>query len=329
MAGMTTGNTGVLIRSQIWSDQLKDVLKDELAAMKYVNWISFNDGTTMNIPSIGDLDAYDYSEDTAIEYTPMDVGNFQFSITEYKASGTYITTKARQDLHYAAQLEAAFLPAQSRAIMVQMETFLLKQGQPGTSGGQTVAATNQINGADHRWVASDTVNSVRTLGLKDFAKARYVLKKANVPDTNLIAMVDPSFEYTFNTQTNFVNVSNNKAYEGIVRDGIATGMRFLANIYGFDVYMSNYLPLCGTNQTGTAETISTVASAANSVVSLFFSADASVKPWIGAIKQQPKVDGEYNKDFQREEYVTTARYGAKLYRPENLVSVLSSPNVIV
>ena len=42
----------------------------------------------------------------------------------------------------------------------------------------------------------------------------------------------------------------------------------------------------------------------------------------------PNVDSEYNKDFQRDEYVTTARYGVKLFRPENLVTVLSDPSVV-
>ena len=328
MAGETTANTQVLIRSQIWSEQLKDVLIDELEANKYINWIDFKDGTVLNIPSLGDLDSYDYVEDTAIEYTPMALGNFQFSVNQYKASATYITNKARQDLHYAAQLEAQFLPKEERAIMVAVETYSLKQGQPGTPNGQTANSTNAINGADHRWVGTDTANGVRTLGMKDFAKARYALKKANVPDTNLIAMVDPSFEYYFNTQAGFLNVTYNQAYEGIVSKGVATGMRFLANIFGFDVYMSNYLP-----QITAAETIASggVSSTApvGSVASLFFSADSAVKPWIGAWRQMPKVDGEYNKDFQREEYVTTARYDVALYRPENFITVLGSTNVIV
>lgn len=324
MSGMDTSNTAVLIRSQIWSEQLKEVLRDELEAMKYVNWIDFKDGTTINIPSIGDLDAYDYVEDTAIEYTPMALGNFQFSVNQYKASAIYITTKARQDLHYAAQLEAAFLPNQERAIMVSVENHVLKQGQPGTPNGQTAGSANKINGADHRWVGMDVANSVQTVGMKDFAKARYSLKKANVPDANLIAIVDPAFEYYFNTTAGFMNVVNNPRYEGIISEGVATGMRFLANIYGFDVYMSNYLPVVAAS-----ETINTVASGANATANLFFSADSSVKPWIGAWRQQPKVDGEYNKDFQREEYVTTARFDAALYRPENFITVLGQTNIIV
>ena len=37
----------------------------------------------------------------------------------------------------------------------------------------------------------------------------------------------------------------------------------------------------------------------------------------------PMVDAEFNKDKQREEFVTTARYGLDLFRPENLVTVLT------
>lgn len=323
MAGMTTTNTDVLIRSQIWSEQLKKTLEENLEAIKYVNWIDFKDGTVLNIPSIGDLDAYDYVEDTAIEYTPMALGNFQFSVNQYKASATYITAKARQDLHYAAQLEAAFLPKEERAIMVAVENHVLKQGQPGTPNGQLANNQNLINGAEHRWVGMDTANGVRTVGMKDFAKARYSLKKANVPDSNLIAIVDPSFEYYFNTQAGFLNVNYNPQYDGIVSKGVASGMRFLANIYGFDVYMSNYLPA------GFNETIGGQASGAGATANLFFSADSSIKPWIGAWRQMPKVDGEWNKDFQREEYVTTARYDAALYRPENFITVLGQTNIIV
>lgn len=325
MAGNTTINTAVLIRSNLWSNQLKDTLIDELAAQKYVEWMDFPDGTTWNIPSIGDLDASDYAEDTAVEYTPMDVGNFTFTITNYKQSGTYITNQARQDLFYSSQLEAAFVPKQERAISVALEIDILAQGQPGTPNGQTTANRNIINGADHRWVATDIANSVRTIGPKDFAKARYSLKKANVPDTNLIAIVDPSVEYHINTLTGLVDLTYNPKWEGIVNTGVATGMQFRFNVFGFDVYTSNYLPVIAAS-----ETINAVASGANAVANLFFSAAGGMeKPWVGSMRQMPKVDGEYNKDYQREEYVITARWGVKLYRQENFVTILSSTDVIV
>lgn len=314
----TTAQLDVLTRSEIWSAELKEALQDELNAQKYVKLLNgFPDGNTFTIPSIGDLPVRNYAEDTPVVYDSMDQGEFQFSITEYVSSATYITKKARQDVFYAAQLEASFLPKQLRAIMEKYETDVLALGAGGASGGQTAGSTNQINGADHRWVASGT-NEVMTV--QDFARALYALKKANVPDRNLIAIVDPSVEYTLNTLTNLTNVSNNPKWEGIITSGIASGMRFVKNIYGFDVYTSNYLP--DANETIGAKT--TAAGKAN----LFFSASSDILPFMGAWRQMPTVDGEWNKDFQREEYVTTARYGLKVYRPENLVVVLSDTDQV-
>jgi hypothetical protein len=230
----TTSNSDLLIRAELWSAQLKEELLDELQAQTYVRWLSdFPDGDTFTIPSIGQAVADDYVEDTAVKYRALDTGEFQFSITEYKSSGHYITKKVRQDAFYAAQLESGFVPKELRALMVGLETDIM-----ALHTGQTATNLNAINGAPHRWVAAGTSNDIT---MSDFAKARYSLKKANVPDSNLVAIVDPSVEYTLNTLTNLVNVSNNPAWEGIVATGIATGMRFIKNVYGFDVYTSNYV----------------------------------------------------------------------------------------
>ena len=87
-----------LTRSEVWSADLKETLKDELMGMKYVKMLDgFPDGDTFNIPSIGAAQADDYVEDGAIKYRPMDTGNFQFSIDEYVSSGHYITKKNEQD----------------------------------------------------------------------------------------------------------------------------------------------------------------------------------------------------------------------------------------
>lgn len=324
MAGLNTGVTPLLIRSNVWSNQLKDVLMDELNAQGHVDWISMPDtGATLNIPSMGDMDVNDYAEDQPVQYTALATGNFTFTITEYLSSATYITMKERQDSMYAARLEASFVPKQARAIQVRLEGDILDQGQPGTPNGQTTANANQINGADHRWVGSDTANSNKTLGFKDFAKALFALKKANVPQTNLVAIVDPSVEYHFNTLSDTLSVTYNPMWEGILKTGIATGLRFSRNIYGFDIYVSNYL-----STIAAGETINSVASGTNAIANIMFSAAPDVRPFIGAWAQSPKVDSEFNKDFQREEYVTTCRYGVKLYRPENFITVLSSTNVI-
>ena len=310
---MITGNSEHLIRSEVWSSQLKEVLEDELQAQQYVNWMSeFPDGTTFTIPSIGQAQVDDYVEDTAVKYRALDTGEFQFTIDQYKSSGHYITNKNKQDSFYMNQLVSAFVPKQARAILESVETKIL-----ALESEQTSADLNNINGAPHRFVASGT-NEV--FAAADFAKARYSLKKANVPDTDLIAIVDPSVEYTINTLANIVSVSNNPRWEGILSSGIATGMKFISNVYGFDVYTSNYLA----DANETVDSVTTAAGKAN----MFFSASPDVLPFVGAWRQMAQVDSEYNKDFQREEYVTTARYGVKLYRPENLVCVLSDTDQV-
>ena len=323
MSGMTTANMSQLIRSELWSSELKEILRDEMQAQKYVKMLDgFPDGDTFTIPSIGQLQVDNYEEDTDVLYRPMDTGEFQFAITEYLSSASYITNKAKQDAFYAAQLEAAFVPEQERAIMAHFERTTLATPEAG------VAANSQelIDGIQHRWAGSTTGAFI---SVSDFARARYALKKLNVPDTNLVAIVDPSVEYTINTLTNLVSVSDNPRWEGIVSSGIATGMKFVKNIYGFDVYTSNYLKAATDNAlTNAASTPANQDfSSVNGRVNLFFSAASNVLPFVGAWRQAPKVDFEYNKNKQRDEYVTTARYGVKLYRPENMVRVITKTNV--
>jgi len=315
---MNTTNGALLTRSEIWSTQLKEVLQDQLEAQGWVNWLSeFPDGDQFTIPSIGESTVRDYSEDTDVTFDALDTGEFTFSISEYLSSGHYITEKARQDLFYAAQLESKFVPSQARAMAEKLETDILALAAGGASGGQTADATNSINGAEHRFIGTGTNE---TFAVADAAKALFALKKANVPSSNLIAIVDPSVEYALNTITNITNVSNNPRWEGLIETGIGSDMRFIKNIFGFDFYVSNYLPEA--NETITLTT-------AQGVANIFMSAASpDLLPFMGAMRQMPKVDGQYNMNKQREEYVTTARYGLKVYRPENLVCVLTDTDQV-
>jgi hypothetical protein len=134
MSGMTTANMSQLTRSELWSSELKEILRDEMQAQKYVRMLDgFPDGDVFTIPSIGQLQVDNYEEDTDILYRPMDTGEFQFSITEYLSSATYITNKAKQDAFYADQLIASFVPEQERAIMAHFERTTLATPEAGVS----------------------------------------------------------------------------------------------------------------------------------------------------------------------------------------------------
>lgn len=260
------------------------------------------------------METLDYAEGQAVRYSAMDTGNFTFTINNYKSSATYITERMKQDSYYMSRLVSSFTPKQHRAIMKAIEVDVLALGP----SGQTASNLNTINGANHRWVGSGT-NEV--IALKDFALARYALQKANVPMTNLCAIVDPSVEYTLSTLANLVNVQNNPKWEGIVSTSMSTGTKFLYNIFDFDVYVSQNLKYIG------SETINSL-SVTTGVANLFFSAAPDLLPFVFSMRQPPKVDSDYNKDLQRDEYVTTCRWGSKLYRPENMVVVITDTDQV-
>jgi hypothetical protein len=325
MAGFSTGTNEHLIRSNIWSTRVKEVLEEDLMGMRYVDMITdFPDGDTINIPSWGNAEVLDYAEGQAVRYTAMDTGNFTFSITDYKSSATYVTEKMKQDSFYMNRLQAQFVPKMSRALACAMENSILSV----IPDGQTAAAVNAINGIAHRTVGSGVLDSKATLAPKDFAFAKLALRKANVPPTNLIAIVDPAAAYYLETLTNIVNVSSNPHWEGVITSGLSTGMRFIKNIYGFDVYESTFLKgsMTETIASGSGQAGGTVTT--NGVANLFFSAASDILPVVGNVRQPPKVDSSYNKDLQREEYVTTCRYGFKLFRPENAVVILSDSTAV-
>lgn len=315
MAGFSTANNEHLIRSNLWSKELKEPFLDELIGTRYVKWISdFPDGDTINIPSIGQMEVRDYAEGQQVQYTSMDTGNFTFTINKYKSSATFIYEKFKQDTFYMNEVESSFVPKEHRALAKAMEVDMLATGPDG----QTASNLNAINGGNHRFIGSGTNE---TISIKDFALADYALEKANAPMTNKIAIVDPSVTFALGTQVNLINFLNNPQWEGVVSKGYTTGTRFLYNVLGWDVYVSQNL------KTAVNETIGGRTTAAG-VANLFFTTAPDALPIIGHVRQAPKVDSEFNKDWQREEYVTTCRYGFKLYRPESLVVILTDTDQV-
>jgi hypothetical protein len=283
---------------------------------------NFPDGETFTIPSVGEIPMRDVSEGVDVIYDALDTGEFQFTINHYVESATYITDKAKQDAYYSAQLIAGFEPKMRRAIEENLETKTF-----ALANSQTVADPNTINGASHRFVARGGTNT--TLALEDFAAAKFAMDKAGVSQRRC-AIIDPSQEFVFNTLTNLVNVSNNPMFEGIVQEGFVnstTGMRFSKNVYGFDIYVSNYLdPISGTEAIN-ADARGSITSPSAAVQNLFMSVGGDETPFKGAWRQMLKVEFARNKDKRRDEYVMNGRYGLKLYRPESLVVVLSKATI--
>lgn len=304
-----------LVRSEIWSNELKDVLQERLMADGMVRWLqNFPDGNQLTIPSIGELPMREVSEGTPVAYDTLDTGEFNLTIDRYVESATYITDKAKQDAYYAQQLIGMFPAKMRRALDENMEGSVLS-----LANSQTVNDLNTINGAAHRFVGSGDTNT--NLSLDDFAKAKYALDKASAYGAR-VAIIDPSQEFVFNKLVGAQAFSNNPAFGGVVQTGFSdSGMRFIRNFFGFDVYVSNFLA------TPADTTINSISVPASPVTNIFMSTGGDLTPFVGAYRQMPRVEFERNKDLRRDEYVMNARFGLKLYRPECIVSILTKSTI--
>ena len=321
MAGMDFAKVNEhLVRAELWSAELKDVLQEMLMGTKYVRMLNgFPDGTQFTIPSVGELPMRETDELSPVAYDTMDTGEFTFQIDRYVESATYITDKAKQDSYYAQQLIGMFPTKMRRALDENLESSVF-----GLVNQQTSGNVNAINGADHRFVASGGTNTV--LSLNDFAKAKFALDKAQAHGAR-VAIVDPSQEYVLNTLTGLTSLGDNPKFEGIVNTGFVnstTGMRFIRNIYGFDVYVSNFLPAA---TEAAASSLGGVTVPATPTVNMFMTVGGDLTPFVGAYRQMPRVEYERNKDLRRDEYVMNARFGLKLYRPECLVGVITKNTI--
>jgi hypothetical protein len=138
---------------------------------------------------------------------------------------------------------------------------------------------------------------------------------------NRIAIVPAWQEYEIPTNPDFMESLNfNPKWEGIVASGAVSGMKFVFNIAGFDVYTSNYTPVVTeTLQTRVATTDVTATSAG---VAMLFSNEAGRRPWRLAWRMMPKMDSAWDMDTREEKYVTVARYGIGAGDKANLFCVL-------
>ena len=319
MTGNVTGNTSPATKAQVYSDTMLDLITDGFLPEGLHRDVSdFGDGTTLNIPVLGDVVLRDYVEDTGVQYDPIDTGSVTLTITEYKSAASSVSRKLQQDGYKAADIESRIPGMHLRAIKEAYESDLLAQ-----QGKQTLANPNTINGVDHRWVASSgATNGV--ISFEDFVYAKLALDKANVSEQNRIAIVDPIVGATFDYLAGAQAFVNNPQWTGIAESGFAKGKRFIRNVEGFDVWVSNR------NDTIASEAImggphASAKTATNFVSNIFASfADDQITPFMGAWRQMPKTDGEFKQDFQRDDYVTTARWGFGLQRPDSLVVIHTS-----
>ena len=318
----TTGNTTAFIEAEQYSNFILTNMQDGLLPGQFYRDVSdFPSGTTLNIKVIGSATVQDVEEDKAVTYNPIDSATVTLTITDYVGDAWYVTDKLRQD---GAQIEA--LMAQralesTRALQEDHETKYLKVA--GLTA-QTAASGNQINGFDHRWVADALANDTYKIGLQDFIDMKLSFDKAKVPQHGRVALVDPLVEATLNGLAGSFSPDRNPKFQQLLEEGFVKEHKFLFNIFGWDIWTSNRLHRLTSTESITHKGVAETAPV-GSICNVFMNVlDDATKPIMAAWRQMPKVEGERNKDFARDEFVTRSRYGFGRQRPESLGVVITS-----
>ena len=317
--GINTQNSQAVIRALVYSGMLREALEPELMAMNYVDEITdFPDGDKWQEVEMSGATVSDYHEGEEIDYKNIEFGTREFEINEYVNSGHNVTAKFAQDSYLAAQIMAKIPSLEANAIMADLETKILKLAMKQTNND-----ANKLNGLNHRFVAGTDAEGFGILTPEDFAYASVALKKVNYVGPK-IAIIPSYQEYLIVSNPRIkASLNYNPSFEGIVRDGAMTGMKFSFNIFGWDVYTSEFLPASsGETALKDRDGKATFSALDNCGVAVLFANIAERRPFRMAWRQMPKFEGQWNMAKQREEYVTIARYGLGLGDKENLITII-------
>lgn len=309
-----TTNTQAFIEAEQYSSFILTNLHDGLMpSMWYRDVGDFGSGETLNIKTIGTATIQEVSEDTAINYSPIESGEVQLSITDYVGDAWYVTDKLRQDGSQIESLMAARSQESTRAIQENFETRFYEV----CNSVQTNADPMAIAGFAHR--LSSTEASAR-VQLKDLVSLKLAFDKANVPYAGRVASVDPVLAATLD---NLTTITHDVSEFGakILENGFDRDHQFLMNLYGWNLITSNRLAK-GTFSDGTTQVAGAVANVFMSIL------DDNTKPMMATWRQMPSVEGERNKDFGRDEFVTRARWGIGAQRLDTLAIYITSATAV-
>lgn len=308
---INTGNTTAFIEATQYSKFIIENLHDGMLPDTFTRDVSdFGSGTTLNIKTVGTATLQDVAEDTAMSYAAIDTGNVTLTITDYVGDAWYVTDIMRQDGSQVETLMSMRAAEATRAIQEYVETRFLAVA----NSAQTASNANNINGFAHRKVASGT-GSIITLN--DFRDMKLSFDKANNPTSGRIALVDPVVEATLNGLVGSQAFTNNPSFGGVVNAGFVRDHKFVANIFGWDIYTTNRLPTSITETVGSATVTGGVANVFMCV------ADDGVKPIMRAWRQAPKAEGDRNVQQKRDEFDVTARFGLGAQRVDSLGVILT------
>ena len=317
-------NTSAFEHAQQYSQFILENLHDYLLPEGMYRDVSdFGTGSTLNIKTVGTVTLQDAQEDTPLVFNPIDTGTVTLTITDYVGDAWGVSDDVKEDYSQIDTLMAMRGMESTRALGENHETRFLAV----SNTAQTSANVNLINGRPHRWIAGGSGITTRVMSMSDFIAMKLAFDKAGAPMGGRIAIVDPIVEATINSLTNLVNVSNNPMFEGMVTEGFARDHKFVRNIFGWDIYTSNFLPVKTATEAINASTygLANTTAAVGDVANIFMCvADDTCKPIMHAWRRQPKTEGWRDPENRGDKFQVTSRYGLGAQRVDTLGVILTS-----
>ena len=319
-----TSNTTAFVEATQYSQFILDNLHDYLLPEGLYRDVSdFGSGTTLNIKTVGTVTIQDAAEDTPLNFNPIDTGNITLTITDYVGDAWKVSDDLREDGAQIDSLMSMRAMESTRALGENHESRFLAVA----NAAQTAANVNLVNGRPHRWIGGGSGVTTRVMSMSDLIAMKLAFDKANVPAAGRIAIVDPIVEATLNSLTNIVNVSNNPMFEGIITEGFAKDHKFVRNIFGFDIWTSNFLPLKTATEALNASSynLANTSAAIGDVANLFMCvSDDSTKPIMHAWRRAPKTEGWRDNEERADKYQVTSRFGLGAQRVDTLGTILTT-----
>ena len=312
MSSQNTMNSTAFIESQQYSQYIQRNMEfGMLPSTMFRNVTDFGMGEQLNIKTIGAAQIQEVSEEKPLTYNAIETGTVTLTITDYVGDAWSVTDVLRMDGNQVEALMAARAQEATRALNEHFETRFLATA----NAAQTASDANLINGFAHRVGATGTN---QTMQEDDLINMSLAFDKAAVPRQGRIGIVDPIVAATFQKMVVInAQVDMNPTNQALMEKGFDDSHQFVINLHGWNLWVSNFLPSVAAETVG-AVTVTT------GVANIFMCvADDMCKPMMVAWRQMPKVEGERNKDLQRDEFLTTARFGMGAQRVDTLGVILT------
>jgi hypothetical protein len=321
MSAQDNTNSSIAIKQVQYSNFILKALPDFDLPSGFYRDITDMEGETLEIPVVGTVEMQDVSDDVPLTFNAIDSGRIQMYITEQEGDAWAVKDKLKQDGFLVDQLMAARATESVMGLARVKETKFLS----AAAFAQVVSDPNIINEARHRIVGSGTDY---TIELEDFAYLSYAFDVANVRAGGRVAIVHPSMVMKLNRLVGANAFKTMPEFSNLMTEGFAQDHRFVANIFGWDIYVSNMLPRLTVAETASTfeGTVGAATAAVGFVANVFMSvADDQHKPMMHALRLAPTVEAWRDSTERADKYQTITRYGFGCQRTDTLAVVLTDP----